>query len=485
MRNLLPVVLLLPSLALACGGPGAQAPGSATGPSQSRASTAAQREKVSITVYNGNFGLVREVRNVDLAQGRVALEFRDVAEHIQPETVHIRSLTAPDALSVFEQNYRYDLITPAKLLEKYVGKHVKLHRYNEKTGTEEDFDAEVLSVNDSTPVFRLNGEVTYGFPGRISFPELPANLIAKPTLDLLVGSNTAKQRVEVTYVTEQLSWASDYVLTVDADDTKGDLLGWVTLTNHSGASYENAELKLVAGDVRRVREVMTRDAEREEDDRAKDESQFKEEGFFEYHLYTLARPTTLLDNEQKQVALLEAHDIRLDKRLIFFGAPQFYRSDYSSGELETNQKVGVYFDIENRENNHLGMPLPKGTLRVYKADSTGAKQFIGEDAIDHTPRDEKLRVKMGEAFDVVGSRKQMSWTAFGSCTSESEWEISLRNHKDVAASVEDVEPVEGDWEITSSSHKATKKDAHTFVFDVNVPARGEVKITYRVRVRWC
>jgi hypothetical protein len=485
MRALLPVVLLLPSLAVACGGPGARPPGAASGPAQARESRAAAREKVSITVYNGNFGLVREVRDVDLGEGKVALEFRDVAEHIQPETVHIKSLTAPDALSVLEQNYRYDLITPQKLLEKYVGKHVRLHRYNEKTGTEDDFDAEVLAVNDGTPVYRLNGEVTYGFPGRVSFPEVPANLIAKPTLELLLGSREAKQKIEVTYVTNELSWASDYVLTIDADDTKGDLVGWVTLTNHSGASFENAELKLVAGDVQRVRQVMTRALEKDDLDEAKEEAQFKEEGFFEYHLYTLGRPTSLLDNEQKQVVLLEAHDIHLDKRLIFFGAAQFYRTDYSSGELETNQKVGVYFDVENKEANHLGMPLPKGTLRVYKADSSGAKQFIGEDAIDHTPRDEKLRVKMGEAFDVVGSRKQMSWTALGSCTSESEWEISLRNHKDAAASVEDVEPVEGDWEIVSSSHKATKKDARTFVFDVNVPSRGEVKITYRVRVRWC
>jgi hypothetical protein len=491
------VAALLFGGAVACGKPPASAQ-RAMGPAQARQSTAEGRERVSITVYNGNFGLVREVRDVDLALGKVALEFRDVAAHIQPETVHIKSLSSPSALDVYEQNYRYDLLTPEKLLEKYVGKHVKLHRYNKELGTEEDFDAEVLAADGTSPpppergptlgpkapVFRVNGEVTYGFDGRISFPDVPANLIAKPTLVLLLGVGEARQKIEVTYVTNELSWASDYVLTIDDKDASGDIVGWVTLTNHSGASYENAELKLVAGDVQRVQRAMGNKKMFEPAPADKDrEEGFKEEGLFEYHLYTLGRPTTLLDNEQKQVTLLEGHGIGVDKRLIFWGQQYWYRSRV--GQVMTNQKVGVYLDIENSEKNHLGMPLPKGIVRVYKADSSGAKQFVGEDNIDHTPRDEKIRIKMGEAFDVVGDRKQTSWKTLGACASESDWEIALRNHKDLPQAVEDVEPVEGDWEIVSASHEAKKKDAHTFVFDVNVPARGEVKITYRVRVRWC
>jgi hypothetical protein len=443
-----------------------------------------QRKEIGITVYNDGFGLVREVRDLgDLGQGRVALEFRDVASLIEPQTVAIKALGG-GRLNVLEQNYRYDLLTPAKLLEKYVGKKVKVYRYNQHTGKEDVFDAEVLSVAEGNTVMRINGEVTYNFGGRIAFPDVPVNLIAKPTLVWMLDSGQPKQTVEVTYLSHGMNWHSDYVFVINENDTGGDLQGWVTLQNTTGASYENAKLKLVAGNVQRVQPPMggaTLDAAAAPTAPAPRE--FKEEGFFEYHLYTLNEPTTLLQNEQKQVTLMSAQDVHTDKRLIFFGQPYYYRGKY--GQVMSNQKVGVYLDIQNNQQNHLGMALPKGVVRVYKADKSGAKQFIGEDQIDHTPRDEKVRIKMGEAFDVVGDRKQMSWTALGSCTSESEWEISLRNHKDVVEEVEDVEPIGGDWQMLSESHPHTKKDAFTFTYTVKVPARGETKIKYRVRVRWC
>ena len=444
-------------------------------------STSQQREEVSITVYNQNFGLVREIRTMDLPPGRTALEFADVSQQIQPETVSIKALTGN--LHVLEQNYRYDLLSPQKLLEKYVGKHVKVYRYNEKTGTEDVFDAEVLSVAQGT-VMRINGEITYDFPGRIAFPEIPANLIAKPTLVWMLEGGQAKQKVEVTYLTRNLNWHADYVFVINDADTSGDLTGWVTLNNTTGTSYENAKLKLVAGDVQRVSDVrMPQGGAMAKAAVSGERRQFQEESFFEYHLYTLERPTSLLTSEQKQVTLLEAQGVHVDKRLIFFGAQYYYRGHY--GQVVSNQKVGVYLDVENKETNRMGMPLPKGTVRVYKADKSGSKQFIGEDTIDHTPRDEKIRIKMGEAFDVVGDRKQMDYKIFGSCTSESTWEISLRNHKDSATEVEVYEPVGGDWELISQSHPSTKKDAHTFTFKPNIPARGEVKITYKVRVKWC
>ena len=197
-----------------------------------------------------------------------------------------------------------------------------------------------------------------------------------------------------------------------------------------------------------------------------------EEGFFEYHLYTLDQPTTILDNEQKQVTLLEGKNVKVLKKLIFYGAGYYYRGSY--GQVESNKKVGVYLDIENKETNHLAIPLPKGIVRVYKADKSGAKQFIGEDQIDHTPRDEKVRVKMGEAFDVVADRKQTDWKPLGDCVSESAWEISLRNHKDSAEQVEIDEPMDGDWTIVSSSHPPQKRDQFTMVFYVKVPAKGGV-----------
>jgi len=443
-------------------------------------STSGERQEVGITVYNQNFGLVREVRNVDLSAGRTALEFRDVSEQIEPQTVAIKSLGGQ--LHVLEQNYRYDLLSPQKLLEKYVGRKVKVYRWNEHTGHDDVYDAELLSVAQGT-VMRINGEITYNFPGRIAFPEIPQNLIAKPTLVWLVDSS-GKQKVEVTYLTRNLGWSADYVLVINDGDTAGDLVGWVTLNNTTGTTYENAKLKLVAGDVQRVQNngyaLPTTTAAPMGG--AKD-SGFREESFFEYHLYTLERPTNLLNAEQKQVTLLEAQNLHLDKRMIFYGAAYYYRGHY--GQVVSNQKVGVYLDIQNTEANHMGMPLPKGTVRVYKADKSGAKQFIGEDNIDHTPRDEKVRIKMGDAFDVVGDRKQMDWKSLGTCVSESAWEIELRNHKDTAAEVEVYEPVGGDWEIVQESMPHVKKDAHTFTFTPKIAPRANVKITYRVRIHWC
>jgi hypothetical protein len=480
MRNL--AVGLAVAGALVGGHETAGAQGGPKPQASNKTSTAADRRDVGITVYNSNFGLVREVREVDLGAGRGSLEFRDVAAGIQPETVAIRPLGGA-RLNVLEQNYRYDLLTPQKLLEKYVGRRVRVYRYNERLGKEDAFDADVLSVADGQSVLKINGEITYNFPGRMAFPDVPANLIAKPTLVWLLDSGGAKPTVEVTYLTHGLDWHCDYVFVLNDTDTAGDLTAWVTLANTSGAAYENAKLKLVAGTVQRVEARQQMLAAVSAARAAPAPPQFKEEGFFEYHLYTLNQPTTLLENEQKQVTLLDASGVHVDKRLIFWGQQYWYRSQV--GQVMSNQKVGVFLDIQNKESNHLGIALPKGVVRVYKADKSGAKQFIGEDSIDHTPRDERLRIKMGEAFDVVGDRKQTSWNKLGSCVSESEWEITLRNHKDVAEEVEDVEPVGGDWEVISESATHAKKDAFTFTYTVKVPARGETKIRYKVRVRWC
>ncbi|MEJ2204751.1 MAG: DUF4139 domain-containing protein [Gemmatimonadota bacterium] len=445
-------------------------------------STAAERDAVAITVYNQNFGLVREVRTLDLARGRLALEFGDVAAGIQPETVHIRPLSG-GSLQVLEQNYQYDLLNPQKLLEKYVGRTVKVYRTNPVTGVEETVDAEVMSVNGG-PILRIGDEITFNYPGRFGFPELPDNLIAQPTLLWQLAAGGGRQQVEVTYLTNNLNWKSDYVMVLNENDDGAALTGWVTLTNQSGTAYRGARLQLVAGDVQRVtgaavtaRRAMMADAMEQE------ASGFTEQGFFEYHLYTLGRPADLVNNEQKQVTLLEADDFGVEKRLIFHGATHYYRGQY--GQVASNQKVGVFLDFENSERNGLGMPLPKGTVRVYKRDGSGAQQFIGEDLIDHTPRDETLRIKMGEAFDVVGDRRQMDYTVISSCVSESTWRIDLRNHKDEDVNVLLVEPVGGDWQILSSSHPFAQVDAWTFTLEPEVPADGETTVEYRVRVRWC
>ena len=358
-----------------------------------------------------------------------------------------------------------------------------MYRTNPQTGIDEPVTAEVLSVNGG-PILRIGDEITFNYPGRFSFPEIPDNLIAKPTLVWRLDSQRPRHDLEVSYLTNNMNWKADYVFVVDEKDQLGDLTGWVTLTNQSGTTYENAQLKLVAGEVQRLESDVA--------GRMRDEAkrmlaaevaapQFSEESFFEYHLYTLDRPTTLLENEQKQVTLLESTGIGVEKKLIFFGAEYYYRSQY--GEVVSNQKVGVYLDFQNTEKNRLGMPLPKGVVRVYKADAS--QQFIGEDRIDHTPRDERVRIRMGEAFDVVGDRRQMEFRILSSCVSESQWAVSLRNHKKERARVDVIEPVGGDWEILSSTHTYRKLDAHTFAYTVDVAPDGEVKIRYRVRVRWC
>jgi hypothetical protein len=455
------------------------------GPAVARQSDKADRKSVAVTVYNQNFGVVRDTRRLKLDAGRVELSFKDVSANIQPETVRLHGNTSGARFDVLEQNYRYDLLTPAKLLEKYVGRTINVYRYSEKTGTEEKKTAEVLSVEGGVTL-RIDGEVTTNFPGRFGFTDVPANLLDKPTLVWLLESDRAEQEVEVTYLTQNLNWQADYVLKLDETDTRADLNGWVTLENRTGTSYENAALRLVAGDVNRVQPPAPPPAPYDmalREEAAADKAQFREEGLFEYHLYSLERPTTLLDKETKQVSLLGAEGIAVTKKLVLKSEQYFYRG--RNGQLAQNQKVGVFVSIDNSQKNRLGMPLPKGTVRLYKADSSGALQFVGEDAIDHTPRDEKLELKVGEAFDVVGDRVQKEWTQVGSCVGEGAYEVELRNHKDTAVSVEVNEPVGGDWEVLSPSQPFVKVDAGTFRFDVQVPARGKSKVTYRVRVRYC
>jgi hypothetical protein len=445
-------------------------------------SGAGERREVMLTVYNENLGLVREVRDVTLAPGELALELQDVAASIRPETVHVRSLDAADALRVLEQNYRYDLLSPQKLLEKYVGRRVVVLRWNEKEGRDERLDAEVLAVNEQ-PILRIGDEITFQVPGRLSFPEIPSDLIARPTLVWLLESRAARQKLEVSYLAGRMGWQADYVLVLDAADRRGDLTGWVTLTNESGAAYENARLKLVAGDVQQVQPVpsmVTMERMAMADAAA---PAFRQEGLFEYHLYTLERPVTLRDRETKQITLLEAPGVDVHKRFVLESQPHFFQGLWRAPQAE--EKAEVYLDLENREQNGLGRPLPRGVVRIYKADAEGAQQFVGEERIDHTPRDEKLELRTGRAFDVVGERRQTDFQVLGECRSESAWSIEVRNHKDEAVEVEVVEHAGGDWELVRQSQPSEKLDAQSFRFRVPVPARGAATVQYRVRVRWC
>ena len=450
--------------------------------------TARDRQSVNITVYNSNLGLVRETRRLTLPQGRIALRFADVTAQIRPETVHLASLTAPAALRILEQNYQYDLLNPAKLLDKFVGKEITLvmRHYANNTESFEPVQATLLS-NNGGQVWRINGQIVIN-PTNITemrFPDLPRNLVATPTLVWDVENReSGSQMVEASYLTAGMNWRADYVLLVNADDTKGDLQGWVTLTNASGATFEDARLQLVAGDVNRVSDQRTYDmAVAMARKSAESESQFQEQGFFEYHMYTLQRPTSIRDNETKQVSLLEAAGFEVKKEFVLNGQ-RYYYTNYNNPGQPIKEKVGVYVQFRNSQQNKLGMPLPAGTIRLYKKDDKGNQQFIGEDRIDHTPKDEDVRVKVGDAFDIVAERKQTDYKVIARNVYEYAYEIKIRNHKDSPISVVVNEPIGGDWEMISSTFEAKKTAAFAAQFNVTVAKDGEATLSYRVRVRY-
>jgi len=438
-----------------------------------------QRE-VMVTIYNGNLGLVKDLREARLPAGVHEVQFMDVAALIDPTTVHLKSLTDALGLKILEQNYEYDLLTSQKLMEKYVGRKVRLYQ-----GDGTFHEATLLSTNG--PVFEINGQIHMGHYGRLVLPSLPENLVAKPTLVWLLRNQTARpQRVEASYLTGGITWKADYVMVLNAADTLSDLTGWVTIDNKSGATYGNAALKLVAGDVNRApdprREARLLEMAAKAQSAADASRDFKSEGFFEYHLYTLDGRTTIKDNQTKQLSLLAASEVPIAKHLIYYGAQDYYRTPY--GVPVSNQKVGVYLDVKNSKENRLGVPLPKGKIRVYKADGSGSQQFIGEDWIDHTPKDERVKIKMGNAFDVVGERTQKDFRKLGSNLYEVEWEISLRNHKSAGQTVTVIEPVPGDWQVLTSSHQYEKIQAHTLKYQIPVPKDGAAKLVYRVRIRF-
>ncbi len=438
---------------------------------------------VALTVYNVNLGLVKDIRKIKLVRGISELRFMDVASLIMPASVYIKSLKDPDSLGILEQNYEYDLLNPGKLLDKYIGKKVKLYSKNLYTEREEIVEALVLSNNEG-PIFKIGDEITYGHPGRIIFPGVPEDLISRPTLVwLLENTLISEQEVEASYLTNGINWQADYVVTLNDKDDRAALSGWVTIDNKSGTTYRNAKLKLVAGDVSRVRDeyeyrdrmaIAARAMAREE--------QFKEEEFFEYHIYSLQRPSTIKNNQTKQISLVTADNIPVKKELVYYGAQYYYRDRY--GQKMSRKKVRVFIELENRKKNNLGIPLPKGTVRVYKQDKEGSLQFVGEDSIDHTPKDEKVRISVGNSFDVVGSRSQTGWEKIARDTYETGFEISLRNHKKEDVTVKVVEPIPGDWKMLDSSHTYKKTEAFTAEFNILVPKDKEVKLQYKVRIRY-
>jgi len=432
---------------------------------------------VAVTVYNNNLALVRDRRKIKLLGGETALRFSDVAQQIRPETVSLQSVSKPGSIRILEQNYEYDLMSPSKLMEKYVGKNVRLVNFSNDVGFT-SVDAELLSVNEG-PVYRVDGEIFLGHPGSVALPELPKELIAKPSLIWLLDNDELDQEVEATYLTGGISWKADYVVKVNKEETAVNIDAWVTLDNNSGATYTNAKLKLVAGDVNIVQppRPMARGGVAMEMAAA---APMAEESFAEYHLYTLDRRTTIKQNQSKQVSLFNAAGVKIAKKYEYRGQTYYF---FQPSPQMPEEKVGVFVEFENKEANQLGVPLPGGVMRLYQEDSEGMLQFAGEDRIQHTPKDETVRLRMGNAFDVVGERVQTDYTVVSNRIFESSYKITLRNHKESDIAVEVVEPMISDWEILQSSIPHEKRDAQTAVFTIPVKADGEVELTYRVRVR--
>jgi hypothetical protein len=446
------------------------------------ASDQRQRSRLGVTVYNNNLGLVRDIRTVQLPVGTGELRFRDVAAHVNPVTVRARSTRAADGFSVIEQNYEYDLMDAQKLLDKYVGRDIKIIdpdcRNQAKPCAE--ITATLLS-NNRGQVYRINERIYLGYPGIRVLPKLPEALIATPTLTWRYRNRLkAAQEIEVTYLTRQINWKADYVLALDKTDKLADLSGWVTIDNKSGATYRNAGLKLVAGSPHKVKTRPDQQVYAEEARMAvAAPPAFSQSELFEYHVYNLQGKTDLKDKQTRQIKLLEAAPVTVVKTFRVSGARHFFRRPY--GRDTKRVPVVVYVHFANTGSNKLGRPLPAGIVRLYKADEDGHYQFIGEDRIKHTPQKEKVSLRVGEAFDLIAERLQTEYRKISATQHESAWKITIKNRKEEAVTVDVVETLPPNWRILKNSHAYEKTDAFTVTFNVSVPKGGETICTYRVR----
>jgi hypothetical protein len=476
--------------------------------------SAGERTSVDLTIYNQNLSLIREERTLKLPRGLSEVIIPDIPATIDGTSVHFLSLTDALAVKVLEQNYQYDLVHQAKVLEKYLGKQVEFIRYDEGTKKEYSVTGKLLAtgymaqpqygspapsyVGMGGMIAEINGKIELNPAGRIVLPSLPEGLILKPQLGWLVSNTREGQhKTEISYLAGQLSWTCNYVALLDKSDTKLDLTGWVTLTNNSGTSFKNAGLKLVAGDVNLVRQGFENDMRvmKGMTADAVSEPQFKQSELFEYKLYSLQRRTDVNNNETKQIELTSGRNVNSKKVFIYDGLGGQWRSwynnysyrDQGSFGQQSNPKVGVFVTFKNDEKAGLGIPLPKGKVRVYKRDDDGKEQFIGEDEIDHTPKDEELRLYLGNAFDIVGSRVQKDFKSYAAGhVVEETIEIKVRNHKKEAVDVQVYEhPWRwSQWEIVKSSTEWEKVDQSTMKFPVKIEKDQEKVISYTIRYSW-
>jgi len=485
-------------------------------------SSAGERASVDLTIYNQNLALIREERLINLAKGLSSVIIPDIPATIDGTSLHFLSLTHPSAVRVLEQNYQYDLVHQAKLLEKYLGKKVEFVRYDQETKKEYSVFGKLLSTGymqqpqygSSIPSYdyiggmiaEIEGKIELNPAGRLVLPNLPARqsgsggpegLILKPQLEwLITNTREGAHKTEISYLAGQLSWVCNYVALLNKDDSRLDLTGWVTLTNNSGTTFRNAGLKLVAGDVNlvaeRFREMQVFGAKEISDEVR---PQFTQKELFEYKLYTLQRRTDVNNNETKQIELTSGNNVPSKKVFIYDGLADQWRSWYNNYSYRTQQsfgqqsnpKVGVFVTFNNEQTSGLGIPLPKGKVRVYKRDDDGKEQFIGEDQIDHTPKDEEVKLYLGNAFDIVGERVQKDFKVIASGhVVEETIEVKVRNHKGEAAEVQVYEhPWRwSQWEILGSNTAWEKVDQTTIKFPVQVGKDQQKVVRYTIRYSW-
>ncbi len=443
-------------------------------------------ESLALTIYNSDLALIKDTRLVNLPSGRQNLAYSGISANIKPET----ALLSAKGIKVIEQNFEFDLLTPEALLKKYTGRKVEIIKRHPTTGEETALPATVLSTNNGV-VLKIGNRIETGIPGRIAFPDLPQDLRIHPTLCMLADVKEAGRRsMQLTYLTTGLSWHADYVVELADTETSLNIKGWVTLTNTSGTSYKNAQLKLVAGDVNRVRGNTMRRApmlykaamvERDIPEN------MQEEGLMDYHLYTLGHKTTIKNRQTKQVSLLRADSVPCKKEYVVQGQRGIFTRRNSSGA--TRVKVGIFLSTSNTKEKHLGIPMPKGTVRVYKADSKGNLQFVGEDRIDHTPENEEIRLRLGDAFDITAWRKQTDFRKLSGFSGynyvyEAAFEIKIKNALEKKVEVNVRENLPGDWTIKSESIKHSKLAAHLAQWKVKVPAKGSTTLKYRAIVKY-
>jgi len=459
---------------------------------------------VEVSVYNSNIGLIKELRKVQFSQGEGEIRFMDVPSGIIPETVYVQSRAGGDTFAVYEQNYEYDLLNEQKLLSKYIGKTIKLVDVKKESGAKEVVEAVLLNngctgagisfpggtrnegeVSSCQQVLKIKGEIYLGYPGYKVLPDIPEGMVLRPTLSWLYRTAQPKeQTLEVSYLTNNITWKADYVGVLNKDDALIDFSGWVTVDNNSGAVYKNAKLKLIAGEINRVQPAFPMDgmAAAGMMDMAKSfraaEPQFKQQQLFEYHMYDLQRPTTLKNQQSKQIQLLEALKVGVQKEYIVSA-----RNAFRYGDTDNKVPVEVYVRFKNTKQNNMGMPVPAGTVRVYKRDNDDKVQFVGEDRIKHTPQDEDIKILLGKAFDVVAERRQTEARQVSPSTRDEAFMITVRNHKDKDVTVGIIESINQGGTVFENSHPFKKEDAFTIRFDVAVPKNGETTVKYRVRYK--